>query len=232
MRVLLAALLLAGVAVPAQAEEVTVRFTGQLNYVHYSNDPFGVPDINGPLTPGLDYVYDLTFDTAIGSLAVVPGYSQLSGIGYAIGPIRRWSLTVNGVTDNAVRLDTDLYNNTVARSGNQSAGAWSISFDGGFGNQKYWAASINATSYAPNSHILTDPFVNQNVIGTASFWHYQARGDGSFSHLYWLAADVRSAQLVVPNGVPEPASWALMIAGFGLAGTAARRAPSGKLRAA
>lgn len=32
--------------------------------------------------------------------------------------------------------------------------------------------------------------------------------------------------IAAANGVPEPASWALMLAGFGLAGTALRRRPS------
>ncbi|HEV2569704.1 hypothetical protein [Sphingomonas sp.] len=138
MRVLLAAALLAGAAMPASAEEITVRFAGKINYVHYQQDPFGVPDVHGPLTTPLDYVYDLTFDTSIGTLTVIPGTSVVAGIGYSISPIRRWSLTINGVTDAGQNVPGDLYNNTVGRTGNATFGGWSVSFDGGVGNQKYW----------------------------------------------------------------------------------------------
>jgi opacity protein-like surface antigen len=41
----------------------------------------------------------------------------------------------------------------------------------------------------------------------------------------WYAADVQAKfeQTVIPGGVPEPASWALMIGGFGMTGAALRR---------
>jgi hypothetical protein len=221
MRMLLAAMAAVLVAPAAQAEVVTVRFTGKIDYVHYVTDPFGVPDIAGPLAAPLDYRYDVTFDTAIGSLVVVPGTSALAGIGYSVSPIRRWSLTINGTTDAGENVAGDLYNNTVGRFGNASAGGWSVSYDGGVGGKKYWAASVNLTSYTGNSHIFGDPFANKNGVGVASFHHYQTRADGSFSHLYWLGADVRTATVLA--GVPEPATWALMITGFGAAGTAMRR---------
>jgi hypothetical protein len=38
----------------------------------------------------------------------------------------------------------------------------------------------------------------------------------------WVMDDV-TYETVVPSAVPEPATWAMMIAGFGLAGAAARR---------
>ena len=43
-----------------------------------------------------------------------------------------------------------------------------------------------------------------------------------------LAFDIR--QIAAPGAVPEPASWAMMIAGFGLTGGAMRRRPRASLR--
>ena len=44
--------------------------------------------------------------------------------------------------------------------------------------------------------------------------------DGAFEAGAYDAVTLTNA---IPGGVPEPASWALMIAGFGLVGAAARR---------
>jgi hypothetical protein len=44
-------------------------------------------------------------------------------------------------------------------------------------------------------------------------------------------ANTRSLQFTDPGGVPEPASWAMLIAGFGLVGGAARRRRMGRVAA-
>jgi len=46
-----------------------------------------------------------------------------------------------------------------------------------------------------------------------------------------FALDDISLSVTAPGGVPEPASWALMIAGFGLAGATLRRRQRGLVRA-
>lgn len=55
--------------------------------------------------------------------------------------------------------------------------------------------------------------------------------EGASNFGYWLGTDVRALggngerrfQFTIGSVVPEPASWAMMIAGFGLVGTAARK---------
>jgi hypothetical protein len=50
-----------------------------------------------------------------------------------------------------------------------------------------------------------------------------SRGPSGFGRSPFFVLDAVSVAPVAAGGVPEPASWALMIAGFGLAGAAARR---------
>ena len=46
---------------------------------------------------------------------------------------------------------------------------------------------------------------------------------GNVDHLYFSIGDRALFEVSVAGGVPEPAAWALMLAGFGLVGLAARR---------
>lgn len=58
----------------------------------------------------------------------------------------------------------------------------------------------------------------------ADFFHVELAGSGPKSFTVTYSGD----KVVTPTpGVPEPASWAMMIVGFGLVGTMARRRPTG-----
>jgi PEP-CTERM motif len=64
-------------------------------------------------------------------------------------------------------------------------------------------------------------FSNQAVVGGLANPSSIYFGDGTgFAN---ASANIRSVVFTSPGGVPEPASWALMISGFGLVGSAMRR---------
>jgi hypothetical protein len=76
----------------------------------------------------------------------------------------------------------------------------------------------------PGSFLLKSDFENQTFDATADFATFGPLG----SHRFGMSIDGNTIQIdniVVDLGaaVPEPATWALMIAGFGMAGAAARR---------
>lgn len=56
----------------------------------------------------------------------------------------------------------------------------------------------------------------------ALYWSTVVVGDGARAAQFNVA-NLTSAQLTPPSAAPEPAAWALMIGGFGLAGAALRR---------
>lgn len=215
-----AALILMGWAGMAEADIVTMRYTGQITHVDMPLDPFGIPDINGPLAQSLGYVFDLKFDTSIGTLLSDPFNSILLGL-QTNPTIRSWKLTINGVTDAGQFDPGELYNNEVGRTGGPASGQVSALLDGGLFNVEYWGVTIGASSTAANTPNFTDPFVAQNVTGGARFNHYLQSG-GVFSHLYQIRGTVTDVS-IVQAGVPEPATWAMMIVGFGGAGAMLRR---------
>jgi hypothetical protein len=45
--------------------------------------------------------------------------------------------------------------------------------------------------------------------------------DFNYEDLGFVFTNVKT--VIIPNGVPEPASWAMLIAGFGMIGSATRR---------
>jgi hypothetical protein len=62
-----------------------------------------------------------------------------------------------------------------------------------------------------------------NNLGTENYLHFKANGPQNWNDIYSTFPSGGYVVEYSPNGVPEPASWALMISGFGLAGAAMRR---------
>lgn len=214
--VLGATMILLTTAGAAKAELVTIRVTGAIDYMNHGFfiNPFGVPGTGGSLATPVAYVYELTFDTGVGTYTVDQYNNTLHGIPQTNPANRSWSLTINGITDKGTFDSGELYNSGVTRSGSSAAGTWSLGFDGGYNPLEYHAATINVYSAAANSPTFSDPFVNQNTSGIATFHHYGT--DQGPYYQYTLTGSVTGLEVLQDQiaAVPEPATWAMMLLGF------------------
>lgn len=114
--------------------------------------------------------------------------------------------SLGGFTDNDATIGfgtTNLAWNSQPALNNQSYGTLTSLFNGGFTNQTGSGSSA--------SRAISNNYGNIWLVG-ASF----ANADGKFDAFKFSGATVRTA-------VPEPATWAMMIIGFGLTGAAMRR---------
>jgi hypothetical protein len=96
-----------------------------------------------------------------------------------------------------------------------------------FGNYFYSEIDISPASGGVGAFTLTykegDGTLPPPIFGYPTFIGYQI-GDANADFLAGLPDDVTVAFPGLAGGVPEPASWALMVLGLGLAGAALRRA--------
>jgi len=80
--------------------------------------------------------------------------------------------------------------------------------------------SLEPDCDVPTYHCPTDAAGRQKAINDAAA--YWSPNGGTFTGTYTLGAATGSGTFTI-TAVPEPATWALMIGGFGLIGAAARR---------
>jgi hypothetical protein len=96
-----------------------------------------------------------------------------------------------------------------------------IAFDGGPGIQVGLYDGTNDTALTNgNYEIFVAAFDDSSSFSQVTFW-----GDG-FGEVLYAGGTVRYAlidQGSLPSGIPEPATWAMMICGFGMAGASLRR---------
>jgi len=78
-------------------------------------------------------------------------------------------------------------------------------------------------------HILTYDILGSNITGAVTTLSFQGLHDSTFGSPFNL--DDVSLTAVATGGVPEPAAWVLMIAGFGGAGAALRRKSGARIAA-
>jgi hypothetical protein len=87
------------------------------------------------------------------------------------------------------------------------------------GDTFYSDIALNADGV---EHIVTSPFAGDDTIPAGVFVGFEdlyGGGDFNYNDLKFVFSNV----VAVPDAVPEPASWAMMIAGFGLIGDTLRR---------
>ena len=145
-------------------------------------------------------------------------------------------------TDNVLRFYTGAGENTGYQLTNDFAGEWHMltaSYDGTLGSDSYrniYVDGVRVGSFTGgvNPAAKTSQFVigYNTVFGGRAFagsidevtaWNY-GLSDDQVAAIYASSFDAETG-----GGVPEPASWAMLIMGFGLVGGAARRRSRGAL---
>jgi hypothetical protein len=226
MRFAVAALAAAGIlacAGQAAAAIMLARYQGVITSGYDTANVFG---LNGDLG-GASYVATFTYDTSRFTghdLVDEPDvwFEAIFGE-LADAPIRSFSIEINGHTD-AVAFGPDAtYSQAQQFTYHDEEGDRLGSFLQGNDSSTTFLANavLSATSAAP--HTLSEPWsgVGPDARPAEGIFLRQNFGPSGFVSAYELRG--RPAQLTVtPASVPEPAAWALMIAGFGAGGAMLR----------
>jgi hypothetical protein len=208
-------------AMPAAAVVKIAKYTGT---VAYGFDQTGVFAAPGSDLTGYSWVATYTYDKALGGYQFTDGVNydnSYGGPGYGIAgsPVLSSTITINGVTRSL-------------------PGAWAgYAYTGTYPfvqhyNQDYSDDGITYISNYNNNYSYvagTPASLDQNFGPVASAISYGYTQWEAFDYTtstyteYAYASMSTDAVYSVGNAVPEPASWALMITGFGLVGAAVRR---------
>ncbi len=214
-------LALGATAMPAHAALVDITWTGK---VYVGDDNLGLFGTPGSLV-GQSYVAQYRFDTSIGFRSgadyqtVERGYNAPQ----SASPLISARITINGTTMSVIGD----YNNQYYRSNSDSyseiatfvTGRTSVFNDFNYLNVDFLSDGpagdgVTIDLNAPYAQVF-DP--NDGVGGT---FLYYAPDNSNYS---FAALTGETLNITLAGGVPEPASWAMMIAGFGMVGGALRR---------
>jgi hypothetical protein len=205
-------------------ETGSLQFTGagsadKANYVHALSGTLGDLVNNTGAALSYDYFVDASSTTAAHlapALRLVFFDDATSMSGYLI-----YEPVYNGVTD--VTNGAFVTNNILG------ANFWMRTFAPGFTVEKYdytladWAGGATA----PGSYVLSAATRIIGVeVGTGSGWAGTFSGAVDHVNVDFARAGTTGVSTnfeLAAGGVPEPASWALMIGGFAMAGAALRR---------
>jgi hypothetical protein len=214
---------LCAVAVPAQATEFSITFRGK---VSQGTDAAGIFGAAGADLSGLDYIASFTFDSDVYAIYDRENGSDFDYEGYSLP----------GTASIKIGNDTYQFSDDID-GGSGSATRYIASepgADGGYNNDmsvvlQPGGAGLFFTLYAiPAMFPSVDNTTPFSYDGPAGF--YGSFGNANPQH--YTYADFTFGSVVECNGdgpcalpsanVPEPASWALMVTGFGLAGATLR----------
>lgn len=218
--------------VPAAATTYVATYTGTVGYGFQSTPYFGA----GTTLTGLAYsmVYSLN-DSAPG--ATISGTATRSGIS---GPaVVRMAITINGITrtiDGSLSSQASTINEINA-SNQPYVGVFDKvshnSIEQSITSSYYheYTADTYIASYAQNFVGSADFRAQVNYGGTTgsdSIYNLVQFNDFDFVanrqiNYAYLNMNIGSYAFAQTGGVPEPAGWALLVAGFGLLGIALRR---------
>jgi hypothetical protein len=240
-RILLAALACAGAATPVIATTYTATYTGKIGFGFDTTGMFGGASAS---LNEVDYRMVYTIDDAAPGAAfgTTPTTSGISGSG-TNGPVRL-AITIKGVTHvlNGSQIGTAAtidelhvsgapYNGLVDKVSHSSK---EYSYTPAFYHG--WSAETYISSYAQNFVTSPDfrvPVIYDGTTGTDSQYNlvelndydYVTRTQVNYAYMNMRIGEYTFAQVAAPptGNVPEPASWALLVAGFGLTGGVMRR---------
>jgi hypothetical protein len=212
-----AAALVAGVS-PAAAAVKTATYSGTLQSGNDLTGVFGAANTN---LAGASYIATFTYDRNLGgSQSTVPGVSDSSAGGSFYGtasPMISASITINSIT----RSFSAGFDDLALTSANPFPQAWHVA------QRKVLGADFVTAKYNPltSAGSLDDDVAPNAATGTGSFQIYAF--DSLTAATTEFATGIFANDAIYSVGdavvVPEPASWAMLIAGFGLTGTAMRR---------
>ncbi|MBL8771796.1 MAG: PEP-CTERM sorting domain-containing protein [Phenylobacterium sp.] len=201
-------------------------------------DTTGVFGTSDTALDGLAFVATFTYDTEAPFSTITPAANGEIGDGLLIGS----TITIGGTTfDLGSGFTNQVQTHSVSPFGAFGPGyafhTVSAFFEipGLFSvNNQLTLDGATAAAGVLAQAVAESPVVNAFTGGPASFSGYlqieESSIFGNNSAYAFLRPDFYSVSEVVTGGVPEPTTWALMILGFGAAGSALRRrrtAPAG-----
>jgi hypothetical protein len=195
----------------AHAQHVTVTETGHM----LSGVDDGTFGQNGVDLTGQAYSVTFTFDAATATPygGGVPGLYTMLG-DYGLGNV---SITIGSVTQTVANSGAGYGNAWFTRqdqdptqlqgAANLSNNVWDDGFNNGIQDAVYLTSPLQSLGAGASFHVDSSVLMPQSmgfvVLGNG-FWTY----------------NIESLDVL---GVPEPASWAMMLVGFGLLGNTLRR---------
>lgn len=205
---------------------VTVTYEGVVARASGNFGFFGTPSEN---LAGLDYVAIYSFDTGVGYRNTSDTFDAVWGgteLGYAT-PSLGATLTINGVTVPLGGPQRALL--SVANAGYFATSTALVRYSepGGFGDAGELYHYLNTTTLKPAISVSLDqPFTYLvDPADTVSAYFSFQDIDGDFRTRSTTGQLRPRSVTFAIAAVPEPETWALMVAGFGLAGTVLRRRP-------
>lgn len=203
-------------AMPAAAIVKVATYTGTVSAGFDTTGVFGTP---GTDLAGLRYVTRYTYDRTLGADQTSDGLTYDRSLGYAYqgNPVISASITINGVTK---VLPGDYYGEVyTTTAGFEGHVNWYGFYDG----LTLVDSRIQNYDYAPAPASLDQSW--GPVAQTGRGQGYASFSTTSFADVIESAYAYLNADgtYSVTDPVPEPSTWALMIAGFGLVGAALRR---------
>ena len=210
---------------PAQAAIVTATYTGHVTEGFDHTGLFGqaLTSLNGDI-----YKAVFRYDTSLGAYSQSPSYSSLNN-GSTL-PLLSAVVTINGAS--------------LTINGSASTGIYGKNY-GGVPYGPYSLQYHSASDYSDDGQFQTMAStvndihnLNTTLISSIAtpFTYHVAPGDYAIAYLtdfklnylnshylYNASATIALDTLVVTTGVPEPSTWALMLAGFAGLGFAGYR---------
>jgi hypothetical protein len=204
----------------ASANIVTFTWTGTFAG---GTDDMGLFGKAGADLTGVAFTDVMKFDPTAGRIQGDSTYlNTLGGVGLdQPSPARLNKITVNGHTyvgDGAqyAILNTMVYSD-------DSPESYLLTFSGQYGQDFYWETWFEISStenrgYGDVNFTGFDGDVSQDSLWNAYFYAFPASGNGEFLNLVPTHLTIQNDAVSPVGGVPEPASWAMMVGGFGFVG--------------